>query len=292
MKKWIRIGLNIFVGCLAVLGLYSVYRWSNGQKNNKDSVESSVQTMTESEYLKQQNKNVSSKDEDSQTGRSENSQETLRPEGEYEEWSYAGFYKIGETMEGTLSGTEGTVRITVTDCRLLREDDESLDPSKFCTDFDLVKPAMIYGGIQPTPYYYPRFVQDDGTFIDGILMVLITVRIENVDAKSNEYLSDRYGSEYLFHPMVRPVSSKWSRDSVKSPWRRVVIYDQPAYFTLLGEYSEQQPFLFYLEPGESLEYTVGYYLSDREGPGDEIPSEIRLEVCFEKYDYCIDPNFE
>ncbi len=291
MKKWIRVGVNILVGCLAVLGLYSVYRWSNDQKNNKDSAESSIRTMTESEYLKQQNKNVSSKDEDSQTERNVNSQEALRPEGEYEEWSYAGFYKIGETMEGTPSSMDGTVRVTITDCRLLREDDASLDPSKFCTNIDLVKPAMKYGGIQPIPYYYPRFVQEDGTFIDGILMVLITVRVENVDAKNNEWAINRYGSDYLFHLTIRPVSSKWERDSVKSPWRHVIVLDNPAYYSLLGEYSEKLPFNIYLEPGESVEYTIGYYLSDREGPGEEIPSEIRLQVCLDG-SYCVNPELE
>ncbi|MBR3403820.1 MAG: hypothetical protein IKG91_00820 [Firmicutes bacterium] len=291
MKKWLRIGLNVLVGCLAVLGLYGVYRWSSDQKNNKESAESSIQTMTESEYLKQQSEISNSKEESQDSENSEGGQETSRPAGEYEEWSYAGFYKIGETMEGTLSGTEGTVRITVTDCRLLREDDESLDPSKFCTNIDYMMPAMKYGEIQPTLYYYPRFVQEDGTFIDGILMVLITVRIENVDAKNNEHAFNHLGSEYLFHPTVRPVSSKWRRDSVKSPWRRVVIYDEPAYFTLLGEYSEQHPFHIYLEPGESLEYTIGYYLSDRQGTGKEIPSEIRLEVCLNG-SYCVNPELK
>ena len=291
MKKWIRVGLNILVGCLAVLGLYSVYRWSNDQKNNKDSAESSIQTMTESEYLKQQSETGNSKEESQDSENSEGGQETSRPAGKYEEYTYAGFYEIGETMEGTLSNTEGTVRITVTDCRLLREDDESLDPSKFCTNIDLVKQAMKYGGIQPIPYYYPRFVQEDGTFIDGILMVLITVRIENVDAKNTEWATNRFGSEYLFHPSIRPVSSKWKRDSVKTPWYRVIIYSDPAYFTLLGEYSEELPFNIYLEPGESVEYTIGYYLSDREGPGEEIPSEIRLEVCLDGI-YCINPELE
>jgi len=218
-----------------------------------------------------------------------------RIEGEYD-----GFYELGDSIDLHLFATEGSTRITVLECRVITKDEEGLDWKKFQGVDGQPVWAITYADGTRQQYVYPQFVQEDGHFLEGISLLLVKVRVENLDARADNHATQSFGGDYNFDAkaLLQMRSSKWTQASYASPWYR--IKQEAAYFSEMNgvfEDSEaEHAWIFTLGPGEVTEFVLGFYLSDRYERGEEELSEIRFEVAdhinFHVYTYLINPHLE
>ncbi len=131
---------------------------------------------------------------------------------------------------------------------------------------------LLEGKTWKVRYDYPNWVEDDGYFGDGVYLILVDVTATNVGAE-NYTTADRYSDgrprgeyddPYIFHahgfPFLTDIS-KWLQKNQR------FCCAAPAYFSLLNQRSEH-PMAFRLAPGESITYTLGFFVTDRELGGD------------------------
>ena len=149
----------------------------------------------------------------------------------------------------------------------------SYDASQYSSeDFSNAENIRLLEGTWYVRYDYPNWVEDDGYFGDGVYLILVDVTVTNVGAE-NYTTADRYSDgrprgeyddPYIFWaagvPVLTDISgTKWIGDRL---W-----YADPAYFSLLNQRSEH-PLAFRLAPGESITYTLGFFVTDHELGGD------------------------
>ncbi len=321
MKKTIvKIILNTLVIVLILGGLVAARRLISTRNQRLQSEADGVSNskMTESEYLAQQssekeNENLTtakeSEMESSTNERTEESAETSETDSftrfvpdkkERYEFEYDGFYELGDTIELQKASTEGTLKLTVLECRIVTKDEEGLDPKKFQKIDGQPVWAATYEDGTKQRYVYPQFVQEDGSFLEGISILMVRVRVENVNARLNDRRIVSAGGEYNFDAstLLQMVSSKWHRPTYDSLWYRV--QQEPCYFSEMnGVFSDSEgdhAWIFTLEPGESTEFVLGFYLSDEHARGEEELSEIRLmtseTINTHGYLYLINPYLE
>ena len=149
----------------------------------------------------------------------------------------------------------------------------SYDASQYSAeDFPNAEHVRLLEGIWYVTYVYPNWTADDGYFGDGVYLILVDVTVTNVGAE-NYTTADRYSDgrvrgeyddPYIFHAHGFPFLTDISQWLQKNQRFR---YGDPAYFSLLNQRSEH-PFAFRLAPGESITYTLGFFVTDRELGGD------------------------
>lgn len=321
MKKTIvKIILNTLVIVLILGGLVAARQLisTRNQRLQREADGVSNSKMTESEYLAQQsseqeNENLTtaketemesstneSSDEFSETSGTDGFTRFIPDEIEQYENEYDGFFELGDTIELQIVGGEGEIKLTVLECRVVTRDEEGLDPKKFQkVDGQAVWAATYEDGTKQR-YVYPQFVQEDGSFLDGISILLVRVQVENVNARLNDRRVVSAGGEYNFNArsLLQMISSKWYRPTYDSLWYRV--QQEPCFFSgMNGVYSDSEgdhAWIYTLEPGESTEFVLGFYLSDEYARGDEELSEIRLmtseTINTRRYQYLINPYLE
>ena len=297
----------------AVLGARQLISARN-QRLQREADGLTTSQMTESEYLAQQSgieKNQTEEEKVNKESEYENEANTessesssfsrfVPKENERYEYEYDGFYELGDTIELQKASTEGTLKLTVLECRIVTRDEEGLDPKKFQkVDGQPVWAATYEDGTKQR-YVYPQFVREDGSFLDGISVLLVRVRVENVNARLNDRRIVSAGGEYNFDAstLLQMVSSKWYRPTYDSLWYRV--QQEPCFFSEMnGVFSDSEgdhAWIFTLEPGESTEFVLGFYLSDEHARGEEELSEIRLmtseTINTHGYLYLINPYLE
>ena len=150
----------------------------------------------------------------------------------------------------------------------------SYDASQYSAeDFPGAKDVLLFEGkTWNVVYGYPDWTEEDGYFGDDIYLILVDVTATNVGAE-NYTTADRYSDgrvrgeyddPYIFRahgfPFLTDIS-QWLQKNQRF-W-----YADPAYFSLLNQRSEH-PFAFRLAPGESITYTLGFFVTDRELGGD------------------------
>ncbi len=150
----------------------------------------------------------------------------------------------------------------------------SYDASQYSAeDFPNAENVRLLEGNWYVRYVYPNWTEDDGYFGDGVYLILVDVTATNVGAE-NYTTADRYSDgrirgeyddPYIFHahgfPFLTDIS-KWFQKN-----QRLWYQDTPAYFSLINQRSEH-PFAFRLAPGESITYTLGFFVTDHELGGD------------------------
>ena len=319
-KAAVKIILNIVVIVLILGGLWGARQLisTRNQRLQREADGVSNSKMTESEYLAQQssekeNENLNTaKESEMESSVDENAEESTEtsetngftrfiPEkNERYEQEYDGFYELGDTIELQIDNGEGTIKLTVTECQVITKDEEGLDPKKFQKIDGQPVWAATYEDGTKQRYVYPQFVQEDGSFLEGISILMVRVRVENVNARLNDRRIVSAGGEYNFSAksLFQMVSSKWHRPTYDSLWYR--IQQEPCYFSEMnGVFSDSKgdhAWIFTLEPGESTEFVLGFYLSDERARGEEKLSEIRL-VTYDTinghgYQYLINPCLE
>ena len=321
MKKTIvKIILNTLVIVLILGGLWGARQLisTRDQRLQREADGVSNSKMTESEYLAQQssekeNENLNTaKESEMESNANESAEESVETsetnsftrfipdKDERYEQEYDGFYELGDTIELQIDGTEGTIKLTVLECRIVTRDEEGLDPKKFQkVDGQPVWAATYEDGTKQR-YVYPQFVQEDGSFLEGISILMVRVRVENVNARLNDRRVVSAGGEYNFNAigLLQMISSKWYRPTYDSLWCRV--QREPCYFSEMnGVFSDSEgahAWIYTLEPGESTEFVLGFYLSDERARGEEELSEIRLmtseTINTHGYLYLINPHLE
>ena len=184
-------------------------------------------------------------------------------------------YAVGDTIEikdnGTINGAKFS---TVTEVRVVYDTSQLVENEKAFQEYDVVGTAMDNGEI--IYLTYPDFIRKDGTFTEGTSMLLVTVRLENIDAKRNTetdpplaptddiyaFKADSFMTFNVFNSEQKPAPYPWD------------------YYDYAGEYEAEDSRYFHLEPGESKEYTVGIMLPSDPDTGGilEDYSKIRLYV--------------
>ncbi len=319
-KAAVKIILNIVVIVLILGGLWGARQLisTRNQRLQREADGVSNSKMTESEYLAQQssekeNENLNTaKESEMESNANESAEESVETsetnsftrfipdKDERYEQEYDGFYELGDTIELQIDNGEGTIKLTVTECQVITKDEEGLDPKKFQKIDGQPAWAATYEDGTKQRYVYPQFVQEDGSFLDGISILMVSVKVENIDAHGDEHKTKVYGGEYNFSAksLFQMVSSKWHRPTYDSLWYR--IQQEPCYFSEMnGVFSDSKgdhAWIFTLEPGESTEFVLGFYLSDERARGEEKLSEIRL-VTYDTinghgYQYLINPCLE
>lgn len=317
-NKILKVFLNVALVLLILAGVWGIERLIDlrNQRLQREAAGFNNSGMTESEYLAQQSSENNETDSlavaqssSTESSTEENNEDTgetssftrfVPEEGERVENVYDGFYELGDTIELYNDQMDGLLTLTILDCRILTEDEKELDSKKFQGVDGQPVWAWTYEDGTQQRYVYPQFVQDDGSFLDGISLLMVRVRVENVDAQASEHAASSYGGQYNFNArtLMRMLSSKWMRASYASPWYR--IEQHPAYFSEMnGVFSESEAdhaWIYTLEPGETTEFVLGFYLSDRYARGEEELSEIRFVIHQLRnnysYQYLINPHLE
>ena len=118
-----------------------------------------------------------------------------------------------------------------------------------------------------TTYRYPEFILDDGSFLEGIYLILVDVSVENNGARQytkndiNEFGDPRglYEDPYIFEPYIFLV------DPTRSLGENY-FYSSIQYYSMLNE-SDEHRLAFRLEPNESIRFTIGFFVSDKTNYG-------------------------
>ena len=184
-------------------------------------------------------------------------------------------YAVGDTIEikDTID-INGTMRYTVTEVRVVYDTSQLVENEKAFLEYDVVGMAIDNGEI--VELTYPDFIREDGTFTEGTSMLLVTVRLENIDAKRNTetdpplapkddvyaFWADSFMTFNVLNAEEKPAQYPWD------------------YYDYAGEYEAEDSRYFHLEPGETKEYTVGIMLPPDPDTGGilEDYSKIRLYV--------------
>ena len=184
-------------------------------------------------------------------------------------------YAVGDTIEIKDNVTiNGAMFYTVTEVRVVYDTSQLVENEKAFLEYDVSAMAMDNGEI--IQLVYPDFIREDGTFTEGTSMLLVTVRLENIDAKRNTetdpplaptddiyaFKADSFMTFNVFNSEQKPAPYPWD------------------YYDYAGEYEAEDSRYFHLEPGETKEYTVGIMLPPDPDTGGilEDYSKIRLYV--------------
>lgn len=178
------------------------------------------------------------------------------------------YYNLGEPIEvAPMDRKEGKLIATYSNARLVSR---KSDIPNLNGIYDPWKPACQiredgihvynYGGVGETP----SFVQSDGKFLDGIYLLLLDVTIQNIDCAcytasdigGSGYALGMYEDPYVFREIT--MRGEWVWDSYEPYYRA----GGAEYFSRMNERPEH-PLVFRLLPGETITYTVGFFIDDR-----------------------------
>lgn len=183
-------------------------------------------------------------------------------------------YAVGDTIIIKDNGQiNGTMVHTITDVRVVYDTSQLTENEKAFLEYDVT--AQLTEDGKPIVLTYPDFIREDGTFTEGVAMVLVTVHLNNIDAERNTdhdattapkedvfaFWEDGFMTFLLFNAEEK---------SQPYPWD---------YYDNGGEYAEDRRF-FHLEPGDEIEFTVGIILPPDPDTGGVLKdySKIRLFV--------------
>lgn len=112
--------------------------------------------------------------------------------------------------------------------------------------------------------YYPDFVQEDGSFLDGAYLLLLDITVESQDAVNFTKMDKDegglpmglYSDPYVFRT-ESIVNAGVAGDEQEDPVPCTFLF----YYSGFGSCSEND-LAFRVEPGESITFTIGFPISD------------------------------
>lgn len=133
---------------------------------------------------------------------------------------------------------------------------------------------VFYFSKKPTAHY-PDFIAEDGSFPEGTYILLIDITVESQDARAyttadlNE-LGNPIGlitDPYIFNAddIVR-VGAAVNTDSRQAADELDIGYRSPSYYSELGS-QEERSYAYRLEPEQTITFTLGFGLSDKNTGG-------------------------
>ena len=143
----------------------------------------------------------------------------------------------------------GKLEVTLTDARAVTHADGIPTEGGFYP-YDW----YLYMGEGWTQQYrkFEEFIQEDGSFAEGVFLILVDITIENHDAEIYEGHAKSYGDRYLFHP-------EWYLKLTEMKYDRKWSF---RYSSRYGMAHEEESLCIHLEPGESVDLTIGYLVGD------------------------------
>ena len=161
---------------------------------------------------------------------------------------------IGETFYDLPRGDkeEGTLALTVTNAKTVH----NFNQNGLSTDNAYGMPFIVLNG---STYEYPDFLDGNTEMMDGSSLLLVDVTIENIDAVRNEFpeTNDPYllrGDGFLcLCDLSRPDGG--TKEDGQFVWASI------DYFSLLNS-EPIHPMAFRLEPGETIQIQIGFFLDD------------------------------
>ena len=157
-------------------------------------------------------------------------------------------FQIGDQLEITTGLSEGALRMTVTEVSLI-------------TDGADVPPRELF------LEQYDRYVTADGNLKEGSYFVVLGMQIESVDATAELDLTNE--DPHLFR-----ADSLLTLVDLTEKQSKNYYYQNINYFSLFGS-NEQHPFAFTLEPGESIEFSVGFFVGTKKDGSQRDLSQLR-----------------
>ena len=164
-------------------------------------------------------------------------------------------YAVGDTIKIKDNGwIVGTMLHTITGVCIVRDTAQLVENEKAFLEYDVVASAIENGDV--IFLTYPDFIREDGTFTEGTEMLLVTVRLENIDAERKTSVD----------PPSAPKDDKFA--FYEDAFMGFTVLDSEGkrcdypwdYYDYGGEYPGEDSRYFHLEPGEVKEFTVGIML--------------------------------
>ena len=99
---------------------------------------------------------------------------------------------------------------------------------------------------------FEEFIQEDGSFAEGVFLILVDITLENHDARNSDSSEKAYGDPYIFQPAwyIKLTEHKYDR---KWDFR---------YSSRYGMDHEEENLAIRLEPGDSVDLTIGFLVGD------------------------------
>lgn len=179
---------------------------------------------------------------------------------------------IGVTLETEQLLESGKLLFTITDAswitnRLdLPEENESLEHTSIWQPKNGEKVG----------YHYPDYFLEDGSFIENAGMVLVHINIKSIDAHAimDPKKGARNEDPYLFDTAIYTLIDMTDKDELGYYY-----VEEPVYFSEYGKSGyDKDPWLIRLEPGESIDVTIGYVLNGYRS--DDTPTDLsQLCLC-------------
>jgi len=155
---------------------------------------------------------------------------------------------------------------------------------------------------------WPSFVGENGDFVDGVHLILIDVKVQSIDAHmrtiydadENGLNAGKYEDPYVLRSdhlvSLADLSGKISNTDAAYVFSSGVGHGSfktwyEAYFSKSGDRSEH-PAAYYLMPGETVEYTIGYLIGNNSDGTARDLDNLYLTIAFAKYSEDDSPSID
>lgn len=143
---------------------------------------------------------------------------------------------------------------------------------------------------------FPSFILDDGSFVEGVKLIMVDVTVTNIDAKMRTQkdadAEGKGGGLYTDPYIFRVDSLLCFTDTEKSSGAESTFGGvssegnypllNASYFSLLDQ-CEEHSFAFDLEPGETKTFTVGIVVGNNENGSDRDISTMAVRIASAKH---------
>ncbi len=158
--------------------------------------------------------------------------------------------QIGESFEITNWLSSGSLQVTVKNARQI-------------TDVSQLPPQDMF------LEQYDHYVSPEGTLKEGSSLILLDLEVKNLDARGKLDLDT--DNPYLFRADGLLTLIDLTEKQGKNYY-----YVDVDYFSLFGCCQDpDHPFLYELKPGDSIEFTVGYFIGKKRDSSERDLSQIR-----------------
>ena len=152
----------------------------------------------------------------------------------------------------------GTMSVECTRVRVIDNihDLETVNEHSFCSCT-----VFKYENGNQIVWKYPDCFMSDGTFEADGRLILVDLKINNIDAISTKAVRENLEDIYLFH--VNFMFEIIDNGELNLMTEEYGETSYPVYFDHGGEFSEEQIFRYQFPPGETREITIGFLVSGR-----------------------------
>lgn len=155
---------------------------------------------------------------------------------------------------------------------------------------------------------WPSFIRENGDFVDGVHLILIDVKVQSIDAHmrtiydadENGLNAGKYEDPYVLRSdhlvSLADLSGKISNTDAASVFASAMGQGSfktwyQAYFSKSGDRPEH-PAAYYLMPGETIEYTIGYLIGNNSDGTARNLDNLYLTIDFAKYSEDDSPSID